>query len=469
MAEMERPGLFAEQPSSVSETATTDSKTPAQALGGRFTGTLRSKYDKWVQRFARMVTGLGLDTWQEFDQCEYLDMDVDSIAGVLREEIVAAVEAEKKPPGELLASQMEAIRMAKAIRMIARERAGMPNSPSYSEGRPRSTADSGMTESQLTRDTAKLGMFSQLKSDERLELANGTSKPAHLSDVARYLDEQTKPFVGMPGYEPLAAVLEGRKERPDMTAQEFEHEFIATVPEDVGRHFARLCYGDIPQQYKKEVMSQSKYKKRLFDPGVMPFALYEISVNVSDLDTAQKRCAYLQPTPVKPNDKQMLEASYKRYEKDSFELFQLRELGTARTEPHEVQYRIGSALFCNYPDISHRWSQLWVAAETRNMTLIHTMMQEIAQLIKELPDYQPHRYPARPPGLTPVRKPGNYPETTDRCMCKDFQRTGKCEWETRTGRKCRFSHEPRKVMMAQVSDTEGEVIQLQHTMNDMNQ
>ena len=94
MAEMERPGLFAEQPSSVSETATTDSKTPAQALGGRFTGTLRSKYDKWVQRFARMVTGLGLDTWQEFDQCEYLDMEGDSIAGVLREEIVAAVEAE---------------------------------------------------------------------------------------------------------------------------------------------------------------------------------------------------------------------------------------------------------------------------------------------------------------------------------------------------------------------------------------
>ena len=107
MAETERSGLFAEHPSPVSETATTDNKTPAQALGGRITGTLRSKYDKMVQRFARMVTGLGLDTWQEFDECEYLDMEVDSVAGVLREEIVAAVEAEKKPPSELLVAKMD--------------------------------------------------------------------------------------------------------------------------------------------------------------------------------------------------------------------------------------------------------------------------------------------------------------------------------------------------------------------------
>ena len=117
MAEMERLGLFAEQPSSVSETATTDSKTPAQALGGRFTGTLRSKYDKWVQRFARMVTGLGLDTWQEFDECEYPGMGGGSIVDVLAEEIVVAVhvhvEAEKKPPSELLVAKMEAMRMTK--------------------------------------------------------------------------------------------------------------------------------------------------------------------------------------------------------------------------------------------------------------------------------------------------------------------------------------------------------------------
>ena len=115
------------------------------------------------------------------------------------------------------------------------------------------------------------------------------------------------------------------------------------------------------------MLSQSKYKKRLFDPGIMIYALYESSTNISDLEASQKRCTYQQPVCVRPNDKKRMVASYRQFERDLFELYQLRELETARTEAHEVQCRIGSALFSNYPDISHKWSQMWAATEANDM------------------------------------------------------------------------------------------------------
>ena len=469
MSGAERFHLSAENPSPVSQTAAEDSKTPIQEIGGRITGTLRGKYDKWVQRFGGMITGLGLDTWEEYDECGYYEEEVGDISAVLIEEVTSAVQGEKKPPSELLVSRMEAMRLAKAIKAIARERAGMPKSPATSEGRSRTSLESDRAESQLTRDTAKLGILSHMKSDEKLELVNGAGRPAHVSDVARYLEEQAKPLAAMAGYEELAAMLDTMRERPGIPVGDFTDIFLSEVPEDVARHHSRLCYGGIPQQYKKEVLSQSKHKKRLFDPGIMIYALYESSTNISDLEASQKRCKYQQPVCVKPNDKKRMVASYRQFERDSFELYQLRELGTARTEAHEVQYRIGSALFSNYPDISHKWSQMWAAAEAKGMPQMRGMMQTISELIRELPDHQPYTYPAQPPSIQPVRKPGNNPETQDKYMCKDFQRTGTCDWQARTGKQCRFSHEPRKVMMAQMSGTEGDVMQLQHTMNDMSQ
>ena len=77
------------------------------------------------------------------------------------------------------------------------------------------------------------------------------------------------------------------------------------------------------------------------------------------------------------------------------------------------------------------------------------IMQQISEMIKELPDYQPYMYPEKPPGLQPSTKPRIFPVTKGKYMCKGFQRTGKCDWETRTCKKCRFSHEPQKAMMAQ--------------------
>jgi len=462
MADTEQPGLLASNDSPVSQTAPTD-KTPEQEIQGKIAGALREKYDEWSGRFGGLMIGLGLRTWQEYDQCMYQEMAAGDIAAIVTDEVTSAVGAEKKQPTGLLPSKMEAIRIARAMRGIARERGGMPDSPN-SGVKSSATGASDITESQLTRDTARLGIFSHLRSEEKLELADGNDKPAHVFDVGRYLEEQAKPLAGMEGYESLAAQLEIRRVRPEITVDDFTENFCIQVPEDVARHHSRLCYGGIPTQYKRDILSQSQYKQRLFDPGVMIFALYEASVNVSDLEASKKRCAYQQPVAVRPNDKQMLLASYKKYERESFELFQLRELGTARTNPWEVQYRIGSALFCNYPDISHRWSRIWSDTSDKNMHTMRAMMQEISELIKDLPDYQPVTYREKPP----VQKPGIFPEQREKYMCRDFQRTGNCTYESRTGKKCRFTHAKAKVMLASMSTQDMDVKTLQGTLNDLN-
>ena len=49
--------------------------------------------------------------------------------------------------------------------------------------------------------------------------------------------------------------------------------------------------------------------KTLFDPGVLPFTMYETALKISDRDATRKKLAYLelQPTGIRPNDKPRME------------------------------------------------------------------------------------------------------------------------------------------------------------------
>ena len=96
----------------------------------------------------------------------------------------------------------------------------------------------------------------------------------------------------------------------------------------------------------------------MFDKGRLAYILYETALDISDLEAAKKKAAYLQAIAVRPNDKAMLERAFKKFKRDSFELFQLQELRTARTEEAEVQYRVGSILFSNFSELASTWSRL---------------------------------------------------------------------------------------------------------------
>ena len=76
----------------------------------------------------------------------------------------------------------------------------------------------------------------------------------------------------------------------------------------------------------------------MFDKGRLAFILYETALDISDLEAAKKKAVYLQAIAVRPNDKVMLEQAFKKFKRDSSELFKLKELRTARTEEAEVQH-----------------------------------------------------------------------------------------------------------------------------------
>ena len=458
----------AEQAESTSQTPYADSKTPLQKIAGKIQGALRVKFDSWVTDFGGVLLDLGWGTWEDFEGYEYEDMEIDPHAQILVAEINEAVNAKKKPPSDLLMRRMQGVQVAKAVRAVAREHLGIPT-PTKSPPRSHAIAQSQLsskTESELHRETVKLSVFSHLKCEEKIELMNGASKPAHVSDTATYVGEVAKVFVGMEGYEALQQQIELRKLNPNMDAIKFTTN--DDVPLDLWKQYSRLLYGGMPLQYRKEVLAKSQFKDELFEPGVMAFALFQVSLDISDLEASRKRYEYQQPTPVRPNDKPMMERAFAQYERDPFELLQLQELATAKTTAPDKQYEVGTILFSNYPDLAHRWSRMWESYDTQDMHAMRKMMQEMSELIKKLPDSAPHRPRAHSPAMPIPQQPRSTGGTQDKYMCKDFQRTGACNWEAKTGRKCRFSHSAAKVMMAERTDADEELITLQGTLNDMN-
>ena len=456
-----------DQGETTSQTAYDQCKTPVLEIAGRINGTLRVKFDSWVTELGDVLDGLGWGSWEDFAGNEYEDMELDAHAQILAAEINDEINSRKKPPSELLMRRMQGMQVAKVVRAIARERLGIPT-PSKSPARSQLTGQSrfsGKTESELNRDTVKLTVYSHLKCEEKLELINGVDKPAHVSDTAAFVGEVTNVFAAMEGYEPLRQQIGLRKSQPEMTLQQFTTN--ADIPLDLWKQHSRLLYGGMPLMYRKEVLAKSQYASQLFEPGVMAFALFHVSVDVSDLEASRKRFEYQQPGAIRPNDKAMMESSYRQYERDSFELFHLQELATARTPAPDKQCEVGTMLFSNYPDLAYKWSRKWESSETKDMTAVREMMQEMSELIKKLPETRPQRQQAHSLGLPRPRQPHTTGGTLDKYMCKDFQRTGKCDWEARTGKKCRFSHSPAKVMMAQLNNAEVDVKVLQGTFNHM--
>jgi hypothetical protein len=73
--------------------------------------------------------------------------------------------------------------------------------------------------------------------------------------------------VGMDGYGPMQAQLELRKTNPTLTHEEFVDN--SEVPEDIWKQQSRLAYQGIPSQYKRGVISKSRFAKMLFGPGIL--------------------------------------------------------------------------------------------------------------------------------------------------------------------------------------------------------
>ena len=457
--------MTAETASSAEAGTMYDQQTPVQVIAGRVSDTLRLKLQRCVEKMPEVLMDMGLMEWTEFTHFGYDCQPIARTSLLMYEDLVAGAEGLSKPDSRLKLSHSQADMMAKAARAVARGYLGMPEEPRSPGGSNTHTPPSpySKTDSQLSNETARLSLLSHLKCNEKLETVNGPSRPAHVYDVMTFVDETTKVLVGLPGYESMQEQLELRRKTPALTLDAFAEN--AGVQTEEWKQQSRLIYQGVPSQYKKDVLAKSRYAKRLFDPGVLVFALYETALNISVRDATRKKLSYLEIHPVRPNDKNRMEVAHKSFERNSFELLQLRELGSAHAEisPQTMQYNTGMVLYSNYSDLTHDWARIWKEGE-QSMDSMAGMMQHMSERIDQLPDIRPYRAPEFPPGLVrPVTATPTHPEP-HKNICRQFARTGSCSY----GDRCKFSHaKQQQAYMAQMDDRDNQVVQLQDAMNQV--
>ena len=457
--------MTAETTSPVEAGTVHDQQTPIQLIAGRVSDALRLKLQRCVEFLPEVLMDIGLMNWEEFSHFGYESQPVERSSLLIYEDIAAGVADMKKPESQCKLSHSQADMLAKATRAVARGYNGMPEepkSPGTSQGKGHIGSPYSKSDSQLSHDTARLTAFSHLRCTEKLETVNGPSKPAHIYDIMAFVDETTKTLVGMDGYGPMQAQLELRKTNPALTHEEFVDN--SEVPEDIWKQQSRLAYQGIPSQYKRDVISKSRFAKMLFDPGILIYVLYETALDISDRDATRRKLAYQETHPVRPNDRPSMEKAHRAFERGSFELLQLRELGSAKTSPSKMQYNAGAILYSNYSDLSQEWARMWKEGD-QSMEHMSNMMQTVSEIIGQLPDIRPYRGLEFQQGIARTATPPLPAASSEihRHVCRQFARNGSCTY----GDRCKFSHSQAVVNMAQVHPTDEQVIKLQGTMNEV--
>ena len=462
----------AENDTNEEEQSLIDDQGPASILRSTCTGFLSKRLEMWVERFPDILDEMGLGTWQELRP--YAHEEPKEIGESFR----ALVEAKAGGDKQLLMSAPNATQLGRVISEMARsntETISPPRSMAKSAGTGLS-GSSGKTESELTRDTAKLAIYSSMKNDIKLEMANGEHKPAHVADVLDYAGETAKLFVGMDGYAELKGAVQARRDAPGLSLEEM----LAShpIPDDLRVQFARQLYAGLSPKYKREVLQRSSSAKReqaaekMYEDGiVLTHVLIATSLDLSELEIATRRVQYLSVTAVPSNNKAGLTRAFEKYKRETVELYQLQDLGSIRKTAAKTMYDAGTILLTQYCDIAQTWSNLWQGRpkdesmgdiRVQHMKYLQTMVIDIEQRIRDLPDVKYTRTPMHEKGPLMTGQGAQAGGTADLQVCRQFRRNGTCTY----GAKCKFVHEqPQsgKVMMVNPV-TEGKIEHLQSVM-----
>jgi len=443
-----------------------DVQGPASALKASCSGFLLKRLDVWLTRFPDMVDEFGLATWQELRPYAHMQ------PGVIGEAFRAMVAQKAGKEQQFYVSIPHTQQLGQIISELARANT---ETMSPSKGATAHSGGSGQTESQLSRKTAERAIYNSIKGDIKLETAYGEGKPAHISDTLDYVAEVAKLFVGMEGYAQLKDIVQARRDTPGLALEAMMASH--NLPDELLAHFARQLYAGLTTRYKKEVLQKSKYAEdgetadHMHVNGIaMAYVLLEASLDNTDLQIAEKRVAYLKGAAAAPNSRAAISKAFDRYLRDSTELYQLRELGSVRRTAPLTQYDAGTLLLTNYRDIGDTWNRLWSekryeecdspeGLQLAQMQQIRVMAWKVKQMIKDLPDI---RVQPQPTGIRPIGVAASSP--VDKNICREFQRTGKCRWESKPGG-CKFSHDTPTVM--HVHSTDPQAMALQDTMMRM--
>ena len=439
-----------------------DERTPASELRAVCEGFLSKRVEMWVSKYPDILEEMGLATWGELKH--YAHVEPSEIGDTFR--ALVAEKAGDDP--QLKMSPPIATQLGHIISDLARNSTGTDSPPKSQAGRSGTTGLSNRTQSEsdeLTRATAMRAMYSSMKNDIVLQMEKGETKPANVAHTLDYISETTKLFVGMEGYSELKATVQMRRETPGLSLQEMLASH--SIPDDLLVQFAKQLYAGLTSKYKREVVHRSGCAKKqeiaenMYENGItMAHVLIEISLDLSELEIARKRVQYLAGTAVQANSRAMLSTAFDKFQRDTVELHQLRDLGSVRKTAPTMVYDAGSILLTQYCDIAQTWSHQWQnrplgePAEIPQMQYLRQMATKVEHMIRELPDTR----------MTPMRAQVHTPEvggTVGRDICRQFRRTGKCSY----GDKCKFEHQANPGIVLMVNPIqEHRVEQLQDTL-----
>ena len=250
----------------------------------------------WLARFPDLTKELSLTTWEELRP--YAHMPPATIADAFRMTITELAEGDP----QLKMSIIHAHQLAQMVSELAKANTETVSPPRASPGR---SVRSDQTESELTRGTAELAIYSSIKSDIKLVMEYGEGKPAHVSDAMDYITEVMKLFVGMDGYTQLKDMVHWMRDTPGLSLQEMLSSH--NLPDKLLVHFAKQLYAGLTARYKRDVVHKCRYVEQeqaaegMYEHGItMAFVLIRASLELGELHIARKRLLYLDGSTRKP-------------------------------------------------------------------------------------------------------------------------------------------------------------------------
>ena len=434
---------------------------PAEQILGSCKGVLHDKVQFWMAEFPEQLEDFNLLTFE--DMQNNTEIDVAATAAIIFEDVNDKIlkKGKNRENQKHCLSKMQAQTLAGIIKNTAKRCGGYSSPPRGDATGGAPSSASGKTESQMSREATQMAMYANVKHEIKLPMPNGDSQPSNVYDVMAFIEGVSKVLMGFEGYPILQQIIMERKGDPGFSMGEVLSSY--NLPPDLDKQYAKQLCNGTTARYRSNVVDKSQYGDSIYVSGLQfSAALLDTATDLDDLYCSEKRTAYLKAHPIRPNDKRALAAGISKYVRDSFELYHLQDLGSARTSPELTQYRVGATLLTNYHDLSRKWSKMWDESERQDMSRLRDMIIAIENEMRHLPVGARHAAVLAPPGAPTANGTTPVAPTSGREICRNFRHKGHC----RFGANCKFDHEVDKPMVMLSQVCEAHIGELQQMLMD---
>ena len=266
--------------------------TPAEHILGSCKGVLHDKAKFWMTEFPEHLGDFNLETYEDMQNNTEIDMA--GIAAIIFDDTNAMILSKGKRGDNQknCLSKMQAQTLAGVIKNTAKKCGGYSSPPRGDH----SSHASGKTESQISRETAQMAVYANIKHDIKLPMIHGESQPANVYDIMSYIEGVSKVLMGLEGYQILQQIIMERKSDPGFSMMDM----LAShnLPPDLDKQYAKQLCSGTTARYRANILDKSDYGDSIYVSGVQfAAALLDTSTKLDDLYCSEKRTAYLKTQP----------------------------------------------------------------------------------------------------------------------------------------------------------------------------